>query len=634
LDRGRIVVVIERDQTQGDLKGAGEATFAPIIGFTITDDGIGFTSKNFESFETIDSLSKHAIGGKGIGRLTWLAAFQRAAVSSTFREGGKTYRRTFEFEPSIEGVVNHSVTEVDSDSKVETTVRLLGFKRDYADRVPVQATAIGRRIIEHWLAHLTLGACPRIDLTDSQTNTTDDLRDVFRAEVMGESITSHFQVKGAPLSITHVKIKASGQLDHRLHFCAHQRTVTNPLIGDAVPNLTKSLQAGEEAPFVYYGFVSGDALDQAVSDDRTSFNFDTSDELLGDEALTEQDIFGESASQAGGFLKDYTAPLAEQKTERVQKYVYERAPRYRHVLKHRPDVLNAIPPSASFDRIDLELYKAQQRYQAELRSEYHRLLAEQDKDAITREKQEAEFRQFLEEWNEAGRDALAEHVMLRGATLTYLDSKREVIEGTHYVREDVVHDVICPMYHTSDDLPPEKMNLWIIDEGLAYHRYLGSEKSFTKQRQDGFAVEGGLERPDIIIFDHPMAFSEKSCQGVVLIEFKRPSRTDYPEDDNPFDQVERYVQKVRHGGETDNKGKPIAVAKNAPFHAYIMADLKPSLRALAERRGMTPHPDGKGFFSYNGNLKLWTELWSYDRMIDGARKRNATFFEKLGVNQP
>jgi len=628
---GRITVTIDRDKSQSDLSALGDATYAPIIGFTITDNGIGFTSKNFESFEIIDSIKKQEIGGKGIGRLSWLSAFDRAAVSSTYRENGRYYHRSFEFEPSIEGVVQHVLAETERPSVLGTTVRLIAFKPEYADRVPRQPAAIGRRIIEHWLTYLSLGTCPRIDLVDSQTNEQIDLRALFKAEVLGASTTTSFEAKGEAFQITHVKINASSKLDHRLHFCAHKRTVRGHALEDLVPNLTKSLSTEDERPFVYYGFVSGDFLDRHVSNDRTAFDFDTEDSELGPSELTGKDLMAASAGEASGFLSPYTAPLAEQKSERVRRYVFERAPRYRHVLKHRSIVLDAIPPAASDDRIDLELYKAQQKYQAELRAEYQRLLAANDTGALEKKEIETEFRKFLQEWNEAGQDALAEHVMLRSATLTYLDSKRDVQESGKYLREDVIHDVICPMQSSSDDLPAESMNLWIIDERLAYHHYLASDLRFDQMPDD---IPGdGLDRPDILIFNGPIAFAEdaSSYQSLVLVEFKKPARRDYDEDENPFEQIARYVRTIRRGNAVDRKGHPINVKDSTPFYAHIIADLTPNLRTQAESYGMWVLPDGEGFFTYNAPLKIWMEVYSYERMIDGAKKRNSTFFAKLGL---
>ena len=64
---------------------------------TITDNGIGFVSHNYESFCTSDSDYKVEIGGKGVGRINWLKAFEVAYISSVFEEDNKRYQRLFSF---------------------------------------------------------------------------------------------------------------------------------------------------------------------------------------------------------------------------------------------------------------------------------------------------------------------------------------------------------------------------------------------------------------------------------------------------------------------------------------------------------------------------------------------------------
>lgn len=56
-----------------------------IVGFEIHDNGIGFNEENMTSFETLDSDHKIGKGCRGVGRLLWLKAFDRADVTSVFK---------------------------------------------------------------------------------------------------------------------------------------------------------------------------------------------------------------------------------------------------------------------------------------------------------------------------------------------------------------------------------------------------------------------------------------------------------------------------------------------------------------------------------------------------------------------
>src|SRR5262245_59904718 len=56
----------------------------PITGFIITDNGVGFDDKNTDSFCEADSLLKENLGGKGVGRFSWLKFFEKATIESVF----------------------------------------------------------------------------------------------------------------------------------------------------------------------------------------------------------------------------------------------------------------------------------------------------------------------------------------------------------------------------------------------------------------------------------------------------------------------------------------------------------------------------------------------------------------------
>ncbi len=126
------------------------------------------------------------------------------------------------------------------------------------------------------------------------------------------------------------------------------------------------------------------------------------------------------------------------------------------------------------------------------------------------------------------------------------------------------------MNSTSDDIGPSHMNLWMIDERLAYHSYLASDKQLN---QIGDVIEVDSEdRSDILIFNRPMAFSSgpppfQAFGSVVIVEFKRPGRDDYSDKDNPIDQVFRYVNHLRSGRAKDRKGKVLKVPDELPFYA-------------------------------------------------------------------
>src|SRR3954454_25166176 len=78
---GKIRTVIEREATL--LRDEP----APVRSFTIIDNGVGLNDLNIDSFNESYSEHKLSLGGKGLGRFTWLKAFERVEIESAFAEG-------------------------------------------------------------------------------------------------------------------------------------------------------------------------------------------------------------------------------------------------------------------------------------------------------------------------------------------------------------------------------------------------------------------------------------------------------------------------------------------------------------------------------------------------------------------
>src|SRR5699024_12694280 len=107
----------------------GRRPLKAIPGVAIEGNRVGFTPENMDSFETLDSDYKADRGCRGVGRLLWLKAFDRVAVSSAYENSdGELCGRRFRFSEDRE-------VEQDGESEGLTepgaVVRLDGFKESY-----------------------------------------------------------------------------------------------------------------------------------------------------------------------------------------------------------------------------------------------------------------------------------------------------------------------------------------------------------------------------------------------------------------------------------------------------------------------------------------------------------------------
>jgi hypothetical protein len=184
---------------------------------------------------------------------------------------------------------------------------------------------------------------------------------------------------------------------------------------------------------------------------------------------------------------------------------------------------------------------------------------------------------------------------------------------------------------TSDEVPFDRHNLWLLDERLAYHKFLASDKQL---RVTAPLVNNSQKELDIVVFDKACAFAnstEGPFQTVTIIEFKRPMRTNYPENENPFGQVLEYVEDIGKGKARTANGRDVPVAHGVHYYCYIVADMTDKLEQHAYKAGLEKTPDGQGFFGYNKPYRAYIEFISYTKLLTDAKQRNRVFFDKLGL---
>jgi len=203
-----------------------------------------------------------------------------------------------------------------------------------------------------------------------------------------------------------------------------------------------------------------------------------------------------------------------------------------------------------------------------------------------------------------------------------------------YQREDVLHSFICPVRINSlsdgskKAEPTASHDLWIIDERLTFAQYFSSDTQFVELS----AAIDSDDRPDVLIFDHVHGLRQTDEPSkVLLIELKRPGRTNYADNENPQMQVERYVRKLLAGGQVDVRGRPIQLGPDTVFYCFIIADI---IGKLDEWTFSWPRTaDGRGrFLQPQSGFKGVIELTGWDALLSDARTRNQAFFDKAGIS--
>ena len=627
---GKITIRVIRDNKQQRLKDeAGHLICRPIRDIEITDNGIGFTQPNFDSFCTADSLHKRAKGGKGIGRLLWLKAFSKVSVTSVFTENGETKRRTFQFVADDKRPIqSHNVVAADSDAE-GTNIELLGFQSPYDEACRHKPETLADRLIRHFLLLFLRPKCPSIVLIDDDGDLPIALNERHTETKASEVETESLRLGPHSLEVVTIRAKSSDQDTHRLHLCADGYEVNAVNLEKRLPHLPDKIpdpQTGHGTRLAVC--VTGEILDKKVNEHRTGFNFakETTDDLF---EPSEEQIIKEVCSHVERKLEPILSKEREQSRGRIRKFITERRPVYRSLLNNLEEHLSDLSLSQDDNDLDLRLNTITRKIEISAEADFEGYRESARDEAIIA------FKKYWEKVDCAAQVRLSQYVVRRRAVLQALRKLLEKRSDGAYPLEADVHDLIFPMGTTSDEVPPERWNLWVIDERLAFHDHLASDKKL--KAIEAANCDSGDE-PDLIVFNKPGAFAEghrTNYESIVVIEFKRPMRGDVAREELPHEQAQRYMKQIRSGKIQDLRGRPITVTDTTRFYGYLVCDFTPELRERLTDQGFTPSPDGNGYFKQVESTRdarfEYFEYISLDKLLDDAERRNLALFHRLGI---
>ncbi|TAE92050.1 MAG: hypothetical protein EAZ81_04135 [Verrucomicrobia bacterium] len=630
---GRITIRILRD-IEGSLSLDEDAKgLVDIVGFEIIDNGTGFDDDNFGSFETCDSRFKASRGAKGIGRLLWLKAFTEIRIISNYLTfDGKARLREFEF------ALPQGVTEPRDRPRQgnirQTTVHLGGFRPEYAGQCPKKASTIADRLINHLVLNFLNPKAPQVELVDGLEAEPINLNSRFHEYFSDYGEEESFELGGHAFTLHHLRILTPEPSPHRIHLCAGFREVRDFQLRKFYGGLSSKLIDADGHAFSYLGLITGPLLDERVNQNRTDFDLARIEELRIEEEPTLEEIREVAIARSISKLEPFLKSIREQIVREVRNVIQEEYPEFRPLLPEVEKQIDSFSPNASKLDIIKKVNEIQLLSEIETREEGETL----GKVPVSEsEEYRARYRTYLAKVTKAAETRLAQYVTHRKSILDVLEERLKLRDNDKYPLEEEVHELIFPLKTTSDDPGAwGHQNLWLVDERLAYHFWLASDKPL--KAQDTVDSESG-ERPDLLIMNRPGAFSSNAdghekLSSVIIVELKRPGRSNKGSDKkNPIEQMLDYISDIQTNTVKDKEGRPIHVGDNTAFYAYLVCDIikGSDYDKMINNHGLLPTPDGMGYFTYNPALKAYIEIITFDKLVRDARQRNLVLFKNLGI---
>jgi hypothetical protein len=562
-----------------------------------------------------------------------LKAFKRVNVNSVYRdEGGKPKSRTFMFTAS-EGVSQERNGDAPSGRETSTCVHLDGFEKRYREASFKTTGTIASSMFEHCLWYFVRPeSAPNMVVIDGDKHI--DLQDVYHEHMISSAERETIAVKKEDFDLTHIKLRASSSQSHAIVLCAAKRLVREENVEGKIPGLYGKL-SDRDGDFVYKCYVASPFLDEIVRSERTEFDLpEDYGEVFAKTEISMNEIREAVIRRVSVYLSEYLEDNKRRAEDRIESFVAQKAPRYRPILSRIPkDRLHNIDPDISDKDLDLTLHRQYAEIEETLLREGHDIMNPRaDEDFPEYQKR---LQEYMERVEDIKKSDLVNYVSHRRVILALLEKAIQMGRDGDYTREDMIHNLVMPMHHDSNEVMPDSCNLWLIDERLAFHNYLASDKTLASMPITGST---DAKKPDICalnVFDNPILVSvgdKLPLASIVVIEIKRPMRNDATEGEerDPIEQALGYLERIRQGKVLTARGRGIPNSDSIPGFCYVVCDITPSVEKRCKMHDAIRTKDGLGYFFYHKNYSAYVEVMSFDGLVNAAKDRNKAFFDKLG----
>lgn len=566
----------------------------PLLGYSVKDDGEGFTKKNRAAFSELYTDNRKDIGGKGSGRFKALVVFEHVDIESFTGEEHVSLRFSKAFDGEDDFIIEREQAER------ETTLTFTGRNDSFTKKEfpTLGAKEVEDAILQHFLPRLVLlkeyrpdGSITVISASgDSASFSYCNLPKMEERYFSVPNVDSDFKLCSCVLTRPAKESCA--------WFCANGRAVQK------IQELKEiNSMPGDRAIII---FVSGDYLDENVSDDRTSFSIDKENGLF-----VSLDKISHAATELAISVIKRACPQLDAMNDAAIQGALEEAPALARYIR-------TIKPSVVLDKAKI-LDRARKEFldeRVKAREEFRRLLS---KAKVSDE----QFRKNAEKVSEMAHIELAEYILYRQAIVDALAD----LPKDKTSKEKRLHDLLMPMQTEVRDEVPNKhrlTNLWLLDDAFMNYLYAASDKRMAAI-QHALKCENEphnpLARPDLFVF-----FNRHEDEGVgdaLIIEFKGVNASD-AEKAKAINELPTNIAEVR-----------TILGQDYRLWGYIITKLDEKLRFTLSANSYRPminvdgEPNAFYIFMDSNIVNAYVIVMDIDWIATQANLRNKTFMDIL-----
>lgn len=589
------------------LYSEGTDTEHYIQGLEIVDNGVGFTLENQNSFDEFMSQYKIEIGGRGVGRFSYLKVFSHVEYNSVYFDEGEYKRCHFVFNKGF----SSSDFEVKKTNITETGTKLALFnvqKKYQGKKFSCKSLAeIEAYIKNKLLSEFLLKEDFLISLSaQDYESITIDRSDIPEFEEVAFEISPPRSNKSL--------IPSQEKFPFNIRYCFDDSITTNSFFcteNRTVKETGIKIQPVEETGGVF--LVSSPYLDKHVDDFRTNYD------IPKDAIITFPDILNNLRSQFSTIVEKKFPIIESQNTEALEA-----------VKKDYPYLKRYISSEGTVGLIDKkDVVKTALRKQRKEKDnnikEHHSLMKKYESKLQQHNVDEElvkEFIKHVEHTSEINKENLVEFVWYSDAILNFLN---EVVEK-RIGDESLIHNTIVKKgdayYNSKEIVQAEQNNMWIFGHQFMGYNYIASDKTIADVLKglDKSIVHElfNNKKPDIFIAMPSDNLEEVS--DVVIFELKRIG-VGYFDKLKGIEQIKTYASAIKKN-----------IKELSMTWGFLVIDFCDEVLEYLEEdedyiKVYTEH--GKAFSWYFAKRKLMLTILDAKAMISMAKNRNRIFTDLL-----
>lgn len=587
-----------------------------IIGYSIQDNGEGFTNENLTSFLTLFSdhnQDKHALG---TGRLLFLKVFKNIEIKSqTKGRDGHYVEIDFDENFSATSIEDFNITPNYLNQSYTTT--------KYKNPLVSRDIELEDNNIDSIKEKIFIELLPMFLRFKEQNKEfafeIDGNLWLDREKLSRELMNNSFENESFTITTNDKKHSATFKLTYRINkdkqgnihqfYGAADRKVTNFASNFQI----KRLPHNADAIFC----LTSDYLEDEVSDDRKSFKQFESNKPSAECPIISkdvkpylQDLLNKIILKAFPTIKD---DFNNQKTKISDMYPYLSAYLYdvKDITLNEKDIIKKA------EGLFLKNVKNTREKIEDINKKLERneIIEERIIDELTAD------------YTHTGKELLANYIGYREAVIQAL------IEVDISDKEDKIHNLFMPKGETSLSLPSRYgPNIWILDDKFMSYNYAASDVTIQKicnevnQSNDTLVSEDQRnKKPDNVLIFCSKDENDSSYKNVILIEFKKLGL--------PIDAKENAINKIKRYSAYIRKN----ISNVRSIYSYAIIDIDDELRESLKMNGFYENSFGdvddkvNSFYFYNPNPEYKAHLFviSFEQLLADASTRNSVFLDIL-----